>query len=108
MAQENGLLLNTKVTIIVTNDGTNNQVVVESDMNIKMCDLLTSIKLAERNYYDLFQKAFREKVRLLSHPLSDTDSKVMIEEMTLGEANSILRIQNDIQTIIDELEITKD
>jgi hypothetical protein len=48
------MLLNTTIKVEVTNDGNNNKVSVNTDLNLKLQDVLTSLGLAQNNYKDLF------------------------------------------------------
>lgn len=60
------MLLNTDIQIVVTNDGKTNNVSTKADLNLKFQDVLTSMKLAEKNYIDMFSLMVKNKYGKLS------------------------------------------
>jgi len=60
------MLLNTNIEIVVTNDGKTNNVSTKADLNLKFQDVLTSMKLAEKNYIDMFTVMVKNKFGKLS------------------------------------------
>ena len=76
------MLLNTEINVVVTNNGTNNEVSVNADVNLRFNDVLTSLELAKQNYITLFKVFLTSK-----YPKKPTEKQVenIIQTVTLED-----------------------
>lgn len=75
------MLLNTEITVKVTNDGEKNNTEVSTNIKQSYKDVLVSIKMAEKVYTDVFFNFCREKGIKTEEEALELYNKITLEEL---------------------------